>query len=68
MPFVKDPSDIGALGVELVAISPSRSRATATLAVARALGVADENSRRVKRAILVVGREVDCTTFSPATL
>ena len=73
MPFVDDHSDLVALGAEVVAISsdgleshaefarrlgiPFPLASDPDLAVARAFGVADEDSRRAGRAVFVVGRD-----------
>ena len=57
MPFVKNLSDLGALGVEVVAISPFSLVSEPTLPSLGRSASADENSRRAKRAVLVVGRD-----------
>jgi peroxiredoxin Q/BCP len=73
VPFVKDHADLAAFGAEVVAISsdgleshtdfarklgiPFPLASDPDLAVARAFGVADEESRRARRAIFVVDRE-----------
>jgi peroxiredoxin Q/BCP len=70
-PFANDHSEIAALGAEVIAISsdgleshaefahrlgiPFPLASDPDLAVARAFGVADEDSRRAKRAVFVVG-------------
>ncbi len=72
-PFVNDHTDLAALGAEVVAISSDGLQSHAEfarrlripfplasdpdLAVARAFGVVDEDSRRAKRAVFVVGRD-----------
>jgi peroxiredoxin Q/BCP len=73
LPFVNDYSDLAALGAEVVAISsdgleshaefarrlgiPFPLASDPDLAVARAFGVADKESRRANRAVFVVGRD-----------
>jgi thioredoxin-dependent peroxiredoxin len=73
VPFVTDHADIVALGAEVIAISSDGLKSHAEfarrlgipfplasdpdLAVARAFGVADEDSRRAKRAVFVAGRD-----------
>ena len=72
-PFANDHTDLAALGAEVVAISsdgleshaefarrlgiPFPLASDPDLAVARTFGVADEDSRRAKRAVFVVGRD-----------
>lgn len=72
-PFVNDHAGLAALGAEVVAISsdcleshaefarrlgtPFPLASDPDLAVARAFGVADEDSRRAKRAVFVVDRD-----------
>ena len=72
-PFVSDHAELAALGAEVVAISSDDLDSHATfaaklgapfalasdpdLAVARAYGVVDEESRRAKRAVFVIGRD-----------
>jgi peroxiredoxin Q/BCP len=72
VPFVNDHADLAALGAEVVAISsdglqshaefarrlgiPFPLASDSDLAVAHAFGVADEDSRRAKRAVFVIGR------------
>ena len=73
VPFVNDYSDLTALGAEVVAISsdgveshaefarrlgiPFALASDPDLAVARAFGVADEDSRRARRAVFAIGRD-----------
>src|SRR5262249_37571229 len=73
MPFINDHSDLAALGAEVVAIGsddleshaefalrigiPFPLASDADLTVARAFGVADEDSRRAKRAVFVIDRD-----------
>jgi len=77
-PFANDHTDLAALGAEVVAISsdgleshaelarrlgiPFPLASDPDLAVARAFGVADEDSRRAKRAVFVVGAMAGCST------
>jgi len=72
-PFANDYDELAALGAEVVAISsdgleshaefarrlgiPFPLASDPDLAVARAFGVADEDSRRAKRAVFVVGND-----------
>ena len=72
-PFVNDYSDLAALGAEVVAIGaddleshaefarrlriPFPLASDPDLAVARAFGVADEDTRRAKRAVFLIGRD-----------
>src|SRR5438093_11238328 len=73
VPFINEHSDLAALGAEVVAIGrddleshaefarrlgiPFPLASDPDLTVARAFGVADEDSRRAKRAVFVIGRD-----------
>jgi thioredoxin-dependent peroxiredoxin len=73
VPFINDHSDLAALGAEVVAIGsddleshaefarklgiPFPLASDPDLAVARAFGVADEDTRRAKRAVFVIGQD-----------
>ena len=60
-PFVNDHSDLAALGAEVVAIGSddleSPLASDPDLVVARAFGVADQESQRAKRAVFVIGQD-----------